>query len=314
MNIYKSLMHRHYYLHLIVLLLLTVQILHFLKSDVATVSTSVQRRNELVNDDIKIAWLMAYPRSGSSLIFDLLHKVSKSGGATNYGDETLGSSNKSNVSVPLLPGLVNGPFKLIPDLPVTSRGYILTKTHCGGYCLSDCPPNWYRISGPTFLSSCAFGRKKESINGESVAVRYNPRRVGRSIHLIHDPFDNIVSRFHYEVQMNENKPDFPFSYTIEGFRAWCDATDKRWKNYEKNIWNLEYYYASIGVPCHKEIYQFVMWHNNVFEVLRAMNIPHLIVYYEDFRNNLPDTVDKIMNFLELPSIDLNYTLFQQKKT
>merc|ERR1719297_458148 len=107
---------------------------------------------------------MAFPMSGSSYVFELLHQVSQTSGGTNYGDEQLdisATSNTSYESTPLRPEMVNGPFTLKPDLPLTENGYVLTKTHCGGYCFSDCPPSWYRLSPLKFLQECRLGTRYE---------------------------------------------------------------------------------------------------------------------------------------------------------
>jgi len=53
-------------------------------------------------------------------------------------------------SIPLIQD-VNRPYRVSPYLPLPSDDYVLAKTHCGGYCFLDYPPNWYRLSPLKFL-------------------------------------------------------------------------------------------------------------------------------------------------------------------
>merc|ERR1712183_6574 len=59
------------------------------------------------------------------------------------------------------------------------------------------------------------------------------------------------------------------------------------------------------VPCKKEFYQYIKWHNNAFEIIRGMDIPRIIIHYEDYSYNLLGTTNKIMNFLQHNEKDVN---------
>ena len=289
---------------------------------------------------LNVAWLLSFPKSGTTYTLSLYQSVTKTTAATNYGMERFDASgtnviesNTIHKSIPLLNSTtnterLNGPFILTPNLPLSSKGgYVLTKTHCSGYCF-DCPPAWYHYSPTRFLKGCVSGQyyNNDNNNNNNTAnnmkwVEYDPTIIKKAIHLIRDPFDNIVSRYHHELHRYRNPNSYSnnpsannywnpnkFTNTIDGFRSWCDYQDTKWKfHYIKSwkIWDEQIFNASIHVPCKKEFYQYIKWHNNAFEIIRAMKIPRIIVHYEDYSYNLIGTTRKMMNFLEHGNIDMD---------
>ena len=98
------------------------------------------------------------------------------------------------------------------DTPLPASSYILTKTHCGGWFFNS-PPEFY--IGETlelFEEHCVTGTKMilisqydddddDNNNDDELikdVVQYELHAVHKSVHLIRNPFDNLVSRFHHE--------------------------------------------------------------------------------------------------------------------
>ena len=115
-------------------------------------------------------------------------------------------------SVPVFPGEygLNGPYlELIPGKTTSIPKLILTKTHCGGY-PTILNPEKYILSSRAFLRWCLTGKRgvysipsSSSEFGatpiiESQPVNYQQDVVKRVVHLIRNPLDNIVARFHNE--------------------------------------------------------------------------------------------------------------------
>jgi hypothetical protein len=69
-----------------------------------------------------------------------------------------------------------------------------------------------------------------------------------------------------------------------------------------------------GVPCQPELYRYVQWHNLAFAMSRDLALPTLVVHYEDYSHHLDQTMTRIMNFLELPSVAQSPMEFQSGKS
>lgn len=108
------------------------------------------------------------------------------------------------------------------------RGYLLTKTHCGSRC-DVCGPVGYIENHQIFSRRCVEGYHitKDAKSGERSEVmdRYSEDLVAGAVHLIRDPFDNIISRFHLTLnrlkRRNETEKLAKYPRSKEGFRALC---------------------------------------------------------------------------------------------
>ncbi|OEU11297.1 hypothetical protein FRACYDRAFT_246411 [Fragilariopsis cylindrus CCMP1102] len=192
--------------------------------------------------DPQIAWLASFPNSGTSFTLTMVARATNTSFATNYGIEAKYGVRDGTPSLSIYgPNHPEGPF--MPD-PVTSfhhrqlpyGKYVITKTHCGGYCF-NCGPKEYAygyngndngndgtagiltnetatalatapiaiasqlvIPQPpplSFLQDCASGHAVDQ-NGDLIDVSYPPERVSRVIHLIRNPFHNVIARYHLE--------------------------------------------------------------------------------------------------------------------
>lgn len=266
----------------------------------------------------EVAWLMSFPNSGTTYTEKLVQMVTKYTVATNYGHEYVnahGIADRLDESVPAFEGNLDGPFKLT-DAPLPDGGYILTKTHCGGYCFSDCPPNWYMLTSDKYLTECTRGarysKKADGEGTEQIWTQYDPTTVKKAVHLIRDPFDNIIARFHHEFKINAreknvNHPEFnDFSKGIDGFKAWCAYTNKKFTprdayHSEKTNFSEEFLTVVQDVPCYGEFIKYVQWHNNAFAIAKDLKIPGLVIKYEDYHYNFDGTLKKLLDFVEQPN-------------
>ena len=148
-----------------------------------------------------IAWLMSFPDSGTTFLSLSIQTATKRTIASNYGNMFMHPNGEiirdQYASLPIYIDRPNGPF-LFSELPMPDN-YILTKTHCGGIC-TDCFPGRY-VKGPgKFWKEChtsaRFDPERNRISRKDPFeyVEYYVKLVKRAIHLIRDPFDNVISR------------------------------------------------------------------------------------------------------------------------
>ena len=134
-------------------------------------------------------------------------------------------------------------------------------------------------------------------------MTYDRNLVKKAVHLIRDPFDNIVSRFHHAHKMHRNDEQFKndFPKNSQGFQAWCADLDKKYSRLEEKAWGNEVFKASKNVPCRAEFFRYIQWHNLASVTLQQMEIPTLLMTYEDYAIDLDGTLSTLLDFLELPN-------------
>jgi hypothetical protein len=281
---------------------------------------------------LPLAWLMSFPNSGTSYTINMVMKVTGRNTASNYGSESQGEDGMSvdvfakngtgtaavialNYAKSSASGLAAGasnqkagpPFWISPKsrtLSRPSKGYILTKTHCGSRC-QHCSVSDYVENHALFLQHCLEGRYNIKDNKGILTEKlgsYDKALVKRAVHLIRDPFDNVVSRFHlhYKHLVKKNRTDQVAAYprTREGFRRFCNDEGKHYNNEEKH----SKFYADVfetvkDVPCHADFYRYIQWHNLAFTTTWDLNIPSMIVHYENYTDNFNKTKDALLEFL-----------------
>ena len=118
--------------------------------------------------------------------------------------------------------------------------------------------------------------------------------------------DNIVARYHLvwkrEVNEKQNKTfEEQYPYNSTGFRAWCQHHDEVSEETEHYWYDQEFAQVEYGsdLLCLQEFFQYVKWHNLAFAATRELNIPALIIYYEDYSENMNLASDRMLDFLEL---------------
>jgi hypothetical protein len=238
-----------------------------------------------------IAWLLTYPGSGEDYIKELIQEVSQTSMATNYGFEVYPHPSVSSS--------VNGPYRIRTDLPLPSD-IVLTESHCTGYCLS-CPDTLATGDWRQFYVRCGSGNFFDAYSSNE--ARYKTEGVSKLLHLIRDPFDTVISRFYADYEAATDGADRHWKYNLDrqGFKEWCDDFNAGIQA-EDGTWLLEHIPPQLGgVPCHGLFYQYVLWHNNVAEVMGSLGwrMSEYHVRYEDVKDDKEALFD-LFQFLGLP--------------
>mmetsp|Transcript_5953 Transcript_5953/g.12210 ORF Transcript_5953/g.12210 Transcript_5953/m.12210 type:complete len:416 (+) Transcript_5953:190-1437(+) len=258
-------------------------------------------------DQPKISWLLSFPNSGTSYTSKLVKIVTGYKTASNYFGAEHGR-NVSGFSTPVFPVSTQGPFWTDPNddrFQTPSRGYVLTKSHCGARCAS-CKPDDYIENHHLFLKDCL---KTEYImrNGNGGVTKmkghYDKKLVSRAIHLIRDPFDNIVSRFHLAHKHSERRKELKFlakyPKSKEGFRDFCKDIGMEFRSEEKHSKFFDDFFDEVkNVPCYADFFKYLQWHNLAFTTTWDLGIPTMILHYENYTYNFNGTKDSLLEFLE----------------
>lgn len=268
-----------------------------------------------------VTWLMSFPNSGTSYTMGNTEAVSQRSTATNYATEI---SIAHGDPVPLLrdneDDINKGPWQRNTDLPLPEKR-VLCKTHCTGY-LDTGSVEESVETFDSFMDGCreSYQRRDKSILSASrnkLRLYYEIQGlVDSAIHLIRDPFDNIISRMHLGMRNHHNlayanltrEELDAFMETKEGVTAWCKYVDEQfWKENKvtmdmhisnKTLSLLPYDPTPyLDVPCHGEFFRYTQWHNLAMDVIRASNLSVHHVHYENYGIAYNRTVDQILNFL-----------------
>ncbi|GKY94324.1 hypothetical protein MPSEU_000398200 [Mayamaea pseudoterrestris] len=302
---------------MILVMALTMGMVHFRKrlpenekSVMASNAADSETHSVPKNDDgvhPQVAWMMSFGGSGTSYTITNTEHMTGVTTATNYARDIV-------PSVPVHQDWTNGPFVHATQLKLPEK-YILTKTHCGGYCM-DCAPQTYVYDQVTdFEHDCltATSASVDSSSGE-YAVRtstYSNAIPKRAIHLIRDPFDNMVGRMHLAVKLSADRQghgnDAPlkeFDNSMDGFYEWCDYLDTKYADAEASSTTINHAIleAFSDLPCHAEWYRYVQWHNLATEVRDQLELPVYHLFYENYTLAYDDTVEQVLEFLELEAV------------
>lgn len=278
----------------------------------------------------RLAWLLSFPNSGTSYTMKLVETATGHHVASNYGDHNLHKVTK--LSEPFFEdektfaemrsrGSI-GPF--IADaggkkMTRTAQGYVITKTHCGGYCFK-CAPSKYTLTDNQFLLKCASGGwvyKDEFKSSEPIKSKttYDPRLISRAVHLIRNPFDNIVSRYHLEhnhMERYDRQKDLAkYDREKDGFRKFCEQLNKNYADEEAEFAKLvkketgdDALQQALDyvkdVPCYQDLFKYVNWHNHAFTATEELKIPTLLLHYEDYETDFDSTLETLLQFLDQP--------------
>lgn len=268
----------------------------------------------------KVAWLMSFPNSGTSFTIHMTREASNTTTATNYALE---GEIRDKPSVPVIAGKTGdqGPWlELIPgrETSIPER-YIITKTHCKGFCTGRyCGADKIIQPVRTFMEGCATGtRAVETKQGlEKIDTTYRTELVGKAIHIFRHPLDNIVARFHleYNVQMAKGRKRFAKAYPKNeiGFKRWCAKDDSNRSLLSHRLVDDRLRAMMLQVPCFNEFFRYVQWHNLAFATTREMDVPTMLLHYQDFSTDFEGARDRVLDWLELPRV-ANGVKFQDGK-
>lgn len=287
---------------------------------------NVADKDEVVGKDIqsednklpRIAWLMSFPNSGTSYTLRMIARTTQTLVATNYAKR---ESSDHRQLHPVYRDQ-DGPFW--PD-PSKSQYrpppvYVLTKTHCGSRC-NGCPPSNYLQKPDAFAHHCLSGSKLEHNNATSgrahaVKVTYNSSLVHKAVHLVRNPFDNIVSRYHLErhelAKRNRTKLLALFPDSKSGFRRYCHYMNAKYKQEVEAKWLFGKALALQRVPCRDDFYRYISWHNLAFITTdNILDLPTFILHYEDYSGDaFNTTVSNLLTFLNLSQAQEAYPFRQ----
>lgn len=261
------------------------------------------------DDDVGVVWLMSFPNSGTSFTSKLVRHVTEQSTGSNYGEEADGDSE--SIYYHGSGKNAEPPFWIDPHtVPHYTRPthLVLTKTHCGGRC-EMCGPSTYIESPHSFLQACLSGRSATYDSGDvemGSTLAYPASRVKKAIHLIRNPFDNVVSRFHLEQHEFSKKKGNSYSFTSDraGFQKFCSLLETKYGSQERHSrWMDPAALALLkGIPCHSDFIRYIQWHNLALVVTQDLQIPTLQLHYERYESpNFDDTVSTLLDFLETPA-------------
>jgi len=170
-------------------------------------------------------------------------------------------------------------------------------------------------SVPSSPSSTRINAKSQKFSADYIKeyVTYHPSLVEKAVHLIRNPFDNLVSRFHHEQKEHKKRGEAEwtkrYSNDARGFRKWCADEDTLFRTKELSInWKVLGYNPKEmnmhfeGVACHAEFFRYVQWHNLAIESVQRLDIPVIYVHYEDYTSNLKASADRMLKFLNLKRV------------
>jgi len=257
----------------------------------------------------KIAWVLAYPCTGSDFVIDIIHKLTLKNTATNYGhlvEEASGILSRNVYdSTPLFLNRMNGPFLFTKHLPLPVKTFIPTLSYCGGYC-AHCYPGKYVMSRDIFITKCASGTKftpskyndGENGYGYTKEVHYDGAMVKKAGVVVRNPIHVISTRFIYYSNVYAGELDWTQRYeqSRSGFLTYCEESKVKFGDEESMHWPTGYREAGIEIPCYSEVYKIVQWHNLVCETIDYMKLPQKLIYYEDFFTNYEESARGLLQF------------------
>jgi hypothetical protein len=186
----------------------------------------------------KVVWLMSFPNSGTSFTIHATRHLSNTTTATNYALE---GDILDRPGIPAIPGPEGeqGPFlELVWNFSTTMpRHYILTKTHCAGFC-DNCSPDAYVETPRSFQRGCQSGEQGVWTKQDGLQKRpvtYSMSLVKKAIHLIRHPLDNVVARFHlfratekvHYIGIGNRTVSVNHPNNQTGFQDWCKRLNRQ---------------------------------------------------------------------------------------
>ena len=258
----------------------------------------------------EVAWLMSYPNSGTSYTLRVVHEASRFATASNYGhnvDEVTG------MPIPLYDSVEQGPFLHHGHIP-PAESFILTKTHCGGRC-TNCPLSKSLETVDSFSDLCMSGTviTNHTTITKGVRLKYD-QHVKRAIHLIRDPFDNVVARFHLD---NHGHPTEGYDDRA-AFQEYCKDRDVLYQAVDLDMSQITHDVKALfpGLPCYDQFYQYAQWHSLAIETINNKEPPirSMVFHYDRYQSNFDASLQELLEFLGLKQEKSALTPFIAGKT
>ena len=204
---------------------------------------------------------------------------------TNYEVGCKHSNNSESVLWPR-----PGPYLLSPSMGIPTRA-LLTKSHCAGYDSLG----GYSTCGMTtesFALACASPRSK-------TGARLPVYPLSKVVHIVRDPFDNMVARMHLAVDNGHVKR---LEHSREGFLEWCRRVDGVDQAIGVRIFGAEVVELVSKVPCGVDLVHYVQWHNRALEMAARQGLESYVFHYEDYETDFEATVQSLMSFIGQPTV------------
>jgi len=276
---------------------------------------------EDVHNHPNIAYLLSYPMSGTTYFMNLIRAATNTNIATNYEYVSF----KPNDTIEN--GYVSPFWTVDPSKYQTPQQTILIETHCAGHCLYPCTPVEFIQVQHTFDQGCrtilardnTFSSKSDSTqhigNDKYLEYVYDNNNIDRLVHVMRDPFDNVVGRFH-EVRRHHSDDTKWLAFhpnTPQGFKAWCTDMDSNttMAALEEDSFLITSMTKKdmMGVPCRDEFFKYFQWHNLAVGMGLLNNYESLEIYYEYLETNKyrKEYADLIADFLSMETQE-NWTV------
>ncbi len=89
-----------------------------------------------------------------------------------------------------------------------------------------------------------------------------------------------------------------------GFRAFCRDLGERFYEEEQD----SKFYADVfddvkDVPCHSDFFRYIQWHSLAFQTTWDLDIPTMIIHYENYTDSFVETKDSLLEFLEQDDVN-----------
>ena len=106
-----------------------------------------------------------------------------------------------------------------------------------------------------------------------------------------------------------------FDYNKEGFRKWCKHIDASFVEEESTLTAFTKREDLLKqIPCHADFIRWLLWHHYAERTQANLNLPTIILHYEDYFSNFNETVAELMAFLNIESMKNEPELFESGKT
>lgn len=258
----------------------------------------------------EVAWLMSYPNSGTSYTLRVVEEASRFATASNYGHNV---NEETGMSTPLYDSVEQGPFLHHGNVP-PAESFILTKTHCGGRC-TKCPLSKSLETVDSFSDLCMSGTviANRTTITRGVRLKYD-QHVKRAIHLIRDPFDNVVARFHLD-----NKGHSTEGYDDRAaFKKYCKDRDALYQPGDLEMSQITDDVKALfpGLSCYDQFYQYAQWHSLAIETISNKEPPirSMVFYYDNYQTHFDASLQQLLEFLGLKQESSELTQFIAGKT
>lgn len=140
-----------------------------------------------------------------------------------------------------------------------------------------------------------------SVNGTEISqkLHYGPEKVAKAVHLVRDPFDNVVSRFNLERHSGHSATEY--NSTRKGFRDFCFKLNDKYDNdhAHSHLYSKEHLATIKHVPCYSDFFRYIQWHNLAFVTSNDLNLITYVLHYDWFATRFNETLTELLDFLQL---------------